>query len=104
MPLRRTGIPVLNAYQGPGSAGYRLARATRLAPRPGHARYLTAATWLQPGVDVLAVIAVGPAVEAAVLHRGHVIGNEVIAEFVALVDGDPQRAALRLEGGAVRIA
>ena len=59
---------------------------------------------LDTGIDVLAVIAVGPAVKSSILHRGHVIGHEVVAEFVALVDHDPQRAALRLPGRTVRVA
>ena len=50
---------------------------------------------LHARVDVLAEIAVGPAVEAAVLHRRQVVGHEVAAELVALVDHRPQRAGLR---------
>ena len=53
---------------------------------------------------MLAVIAVGPAVERAVLDRRHVVGDEIGTELVALVDDGPQRTALRLEGQAVRIA
>jgi hypothetical protein len=55
-------------------------------------------------IDVLAVIAIGPAVEGAVLHRGHVVRHEIGPELVALVYHRPQRAALRLEAQAVRIA
>ncbi|MCY1503719.1 hypothetical protein D9M68_378570 [compost metagenome] len=42
-----------------------------------------------PLVDMLPVPAIGPAVESAVPDRGHVIGNEIGPEFVALVDGNP---------------
>jgi hypothetical protein len=45
---------------------------------------------LNPLVDVLAEVAVGPAVETAVLHRGQVIRHEIAAELVALVDHGPQ--------------
>ena len=46
-----------------------------------------------PRVHSLAVIAVGPAVKAAVAHGAHVVGHQVAAEFVALVDGRPEGAA-----------
>jgi hypothetical protein len=55
-------------------------------------------------VDMLAVIAVRPAVEAALLYRGHVVRYEVAADLVALVDDDPELAAFRIPGQAVRIA
>src|SRR4051794_9177669 len=45
---------------------------------------------LDPSIDVLPIIAVRPAVEAAVLHRGQVVGHQIVAEFVALVDDDPE--------------
>ena len=51
---------------------------------------------IDAAVEMLAKIAVGPAIKAAVLDRSHIVGNEIVAEFVALIDGDPQRAALRL--------
>uniref|UniRef100_A0A0N4ZJL1 LEPR-XLL domain-containing protein n=1 Tax=Parastrongyloides trichosuri TaxID=131310 RepID=A0A0N4ZJL1_PARTI len=44
-------------------------------------------------VHVLAVVAVGPPVEAAVLHRGEVIGHQIVADLVALVDRNPEAAA-----------
>jgi hypothetical protein len=53
---------------------------------------------------VLAEIAVGPAVEAALLHRREVVGHEIAAELVALVHDRPQRAALRLPAEPVRVA
>ena len=40
-------------------------------------------------IDVLAEVAVGPPVESAVLHRGHVVRHQVAADLVALVDGGP---------------
>ena len=55
-------------------------------------------------VDVLAVVAVGPAVEAALLHRRHVVGHEVGADLVALVDDGPEPAGARLPLHAGRIA
>ena len=54
--------------------------------------------WMNPRIDVLAVIAEWPAVKSAVAHRGDVIGDEITAELVALVDGDPQLVRLRLPG------
>src|SRR5690606_36868038 len=51
-----------------------------------------------PWVDVLAEVAVGPAVEAAFLDRGKVVGHQVLAQFVTLVDHRPQGAGVRLDG------
>ena len=59
---------------------------------------------LHARIEVLAVIAVRPAIERAVLHRSHVIRHEIGAEFVALVDDRPQGAALWLERQAVWVA
>ena len=53
---------------------------------------------------MLAVVAVGPSVECAVFHRSQVVGDQVGAEFIALVDDGPQRAAFRFEGQPVRVA
>jgi hypothetical protein len=53
---------------------------------------------------VLTKIAVRPAVEAALLHRGQIIGDEVGPEFVPLVDDGPQRTTLRLEAQTIGIA
>src|SRR5687767_3525426 len=59
-------------------------------------RHQVGARWLHARVHVLPEVAVRPAVESAVANRGHVIGNEIAAELVALVDGDPQRSGARL--------
>jgi hypothetical protein len=48
-------------------------------------RTLTLVAW----VLVLAEVGIGPAVECAVLHARDVIGDEVVAEPVALVDRGP---------------
>src|SRR5690606_1531711 len=55
-------------------------------------------------VDVLAEIAPGPTVEAAVLYRGQIVGHKVRAEFVALVDDGPELTGLRVDVQSVRIA
>ena len=46
-------------------------------------------------IQVLAVIAVGPAIEASVAHRGQVIRNQVGTDFVAFVGDGPQFAGFR---------
>src|ERR1700744_240975 len=53
---------------------------------------------------MLAVIAIGPAIEGAVLDRGHVVRHEVAADLVALIDRGPERAARRLPAESVRVA
>jgi hypothetical protein len=55
-------------------------------------------------VDMLAEVAVGPAVECALLHRGHVIGHQVVAKSVALVNGGPEASGLRLPVQAIRVS
>ena len=40
-------------------------------------------------VEMLAEIAVGPAVEAAILYGREVVRGEIVAKFVALVDDRP---------------
>jgi len=40
-------------------------------------------------IEVLAVVAVRRAVEAAVLHRGQVIRHEIVTELVTFVDDGP---------------
>src|SRR5215210_6480303 len=55
-------------------------------------------------VYMLAVIAVGPAVEAARPNRGDVVGHEVVADFIALVGHRPQLAGRRLPVHAIGVA
>ena len=42
--------------------------------------------------------------KGAVAHGGQIVGHEIAAELVALVDGGPEHAGRRLEGKADRIA
>ena len=53
---------------------------------------------------MLAVVAVGPAVEGAGRDRGHVIGHQIVADLVALVDRGPEHAALGIPGQTHRVA
>ena len=46
---------------------------------------------------VAAGVIPGPPVESAFFYRRHVVGHEVIAERIALVDGAPQVAGLRID-------
>src|SRR6201989_1577353 len=48
------------------------------------------------GIQVLAVIAVGPAVEASVLYRRQIIRNQVRPDLIAFVGDGPELARLRL--------
>ena len=51
---------------------------------------------LVPGILMAAHVPPGPAVEAALLHMGDVVGNQVVAQSVAFVDRAPQLAGLRI--------
>jgi hypothetical protein len=55
-------------------------------------------------VHVAAVIAVGPAVEDAIAHRSQVVGHQVAADLVALVDHRPERAGPGRPAHAVGVA
>ena len=60
--------------------------------------------WLHALVDMLAIVAVRPPIEAAIAHRREIVGHQITADLVALVDHCPQRPGLRLPGKAVGIA
>src|ERR1700712_2326673 len=53
---------------------------------------------LDADIDVLAPVAVWPAVEAVLLHGGQVVRHEVGPDLVALVGDRPELAGGRLEG------
>src|SRR6266496_3234935 len=55
---------------------------------------------LMPRVLVRSHVPPGPAVESAFLHVGDVVGNQVVAQRVALVDGTPQLAGLGMDGNS----
>src|SRR5262249_25091653 len=59
---------------------------------------------IDPLVDVLAEVAVWPAVEGVALDRGQVVRDQIAAEFVALVDNRPEHARLWIPVEPVRIA
>ena len=55
-------------------------------------------------VDDPVPVAIGPAVEAAVAHRGQIVGRRLVAQRVALVDHRPQGTRRRLPRHADGIA
>ena len=55
-------------------------------------------------IDMAAVIAPRPTVERAVLDRGQVVGHQVAANLVTLVDHGPQHLGVGLEAHAIRVA
>ena len=55
-------------------------------------------------VVVAAHVIPGPAVEAALLDRGDVVGDQVVAEVVALVGGAPELAGGGVDGFADAVA
>ena len=55
-------------------------------------------------VDMLPIVTIGPAIKRAVFQRRHVIGNQVAAELVALIDDGPKSARVRLPGEPIWIA
>src|SRR5690606_35139949 len=54
-------------------------------------------------VDILAPVAVGPAVEASFLYRCQVIRHQVLPYFVPFVDYRPQLPGTRLDGEGSRV-
>ncbi len=59
---------------------------------------------VEAGVGVGADVVPGPAVEAVFLDGGDVVGDEVVAEVVALVDGAPELAGDGVDGLADAVA
>ena len=57
-----------------------------------------------PWVRMSADVEPRPAVEAAVLDMRDVVGHEIVAERVALVDRYPDLTGRRMDGQAVRVA
>src|SRR5690606_7701738 len=57
-----------------------------------------------PRIDVLAPVAVGPAVEGTLAHRGQIVGDQLRANLVTLVDHRPEGAGGRLDGQGGRVA
>src|ERR1022692_4812869 len=55
-------------------------------------------------IFVLADIEPGPAIEAVFLNRRDVIGDEIVAQVVALVDGAPDFTGRRVNAQANRVA
>lgn len=55
-------------------------------------------------VHVVTEITVRPSVESALADGSHVVGDEIASNLVALVDGHPQCAGLRLPGESDGIA
>src|SRR6476469_8330771 len=55
---------------------------------------------LHTRIEVIAEIAVWPAVEPTVLYCGQIVRNEVAAAQIALMDHGPERAALGMPGKA----
>src|SRR5216684_5926405 len=53
---------------------------------------------------MLAVIAIGPAIEASVPYRGQIIRNQVGPDLIAFVDHGPKFAGLRLPSKAGGVA
>src|SRR3954464_919977 len=59
---------------------------------------------LDSGIKMLAVIAVGPAIEAAVPHRCEIVRNQIGPDLIAFIGDGPKLAAFRLPCKASRIA
>src|SRR5260370_1347702 len=58
----------------------------------------------ESGLRVLTNIGVGPAVEPALLDADQIIGGQIVAEPVALLNHRPELAGLRVEGERGRVA
>src|SRR5205823_11007666 len=52
---------------------------------------------LHPRIDIVADVAVRPAVKSAVLQRSEIIRRQVVAQFVPLVDAGPELSRHRLK-------
>src|SRR4029078_12018936 len=57
-----------------------------------------------PRIGIAADVVPGPAVKPALLDWGDVVGDQVVAQLVALVDGHPLLARVRMHGDADGVA
>src|SRR3569832_1151306 len=98
--------PVLGRKGRAGVEGHAQRRYVRAQGVVGRYRLLHQVRHLglHAGVHVLSVVAVRPAVETSVLHRGQVVGHEIVAALVTLVGHGPQGACARLPAHAVGVA
>ena len=99
---RRSAPPIAGAREGDAERGVVRAQAVvgphrRARPSPDSCGWTRGSTFWPP-------IGIGPAVEAALAHRGQIVGDEVGAELVALVDHRPQLPAAGLDGQRGRVA
>jgi len=112
--VKRTSIPTsVFAYEGAaavacGKVGACVHRDTQWrhmraqgVVRHNRLSHQIGALRLDPRVEMLAVIAIGPAIETAVLHGGQIIRNQIGPDLIAFVDDGPEFAGLRLPHEAV---
>lgn len=59
---------------------------------------------LDPFIDVLAIIAVRPTIEAAVPNGSHIVGDQIASGLVTLVDCRPKRSGHRFPGESIGVA
>src|SRR5688572_11599998 len=59
---------------------------------------------LDARIHAPAKVAVRPAIESAVAYRCHVVGDEIAAQLIPLIDGSPQHSGYRFPGHAHWIA
>src|SRR6202022_222234 len=59
---------------------------------------------LAPRILVVSEIPPGPPIERALLHAGDIVGNQIVAEAVALVRRAPELARGRVDGNAHAVA
>src|SRR5205807_1611206 len=57
-----------------------------------------------PRIHVLTIIAEGPTIKPALFYRSEVVGHEIAAKFVALINNRPKHAGIGLPRHSVRIA
>src|SRR5690606_12496675 len=58
---------------------------------------------LDPCIYMLAIITIGPAIKSTVFNRVEIIGNQIIAELITLIDYRPEFATLWLPVHTIRI-
>src|SRR5450830_105890 len=66
--------------------------------------YLFRTRWHHPRIDMLAIVAIRPTIETTITHRRQVVGHQIAAQFLTLVDHDPQLAGGRFPCHAVGVA
>ena len=87
--VRTPKLPISPSGTGDLFAALLVSARIRGADTPGALSHQIRALGFYARIQMLAIIAVRPAVKGAVLHRGHIIGYQIGTQLIAFIDDCP---------------